>query len=43
MDKKYIIDLDSKGLINYVGINTPEGLVINILLAQYTTKKKIEK
>lgn len=28
MDKKYIIDLDSNGLINYVGINTPEGLVI---------------
>ena len=34
MDKKYIIDLDSKGLINYVGINTPEGLVIKKITDQ---------
>ena len=27
MDKKYIIDFDSKGLINWIGVYTSEGLI----------------
>ena len=39
MDKKYIIDLDRDGLINYVGINTPEGLVVKKITDKHDATK----